>query len=143
MSAFHFSLLHDKLRGLPSDLDSKESACNMGDLSLISELGRSPGDRNDNPLKYSCLENSMDRGAWRSTVHGFTKSRTQLKQFGTCALGKRRELEYIHYDRISCSQVDAQVTFPFSQHKMSLKSNFTGSYSSSFFLSKHGFFPSR
>ena len=121
----------------------KESACNAGELGSVPGLGRSPGVGNGHPLQYSCLENSMDRGAWPSTVHGFTKSRTQLKQFGTCALGKRRELEYIHYDRISCSQVDAQVTFPFSQHKMSLKSNFTGSYSSSFFLSKHGFFPSR
>ena len=80
LSAFHFSLLHDKLRGLPSDLDSKESACNMGDLSLISELGRSPGDRNDNPLKYSCLENSMDRRAWWATVHGVAKSQTRLNE---------------------------------------------------------------
>ena len=64
LSAFHFSLLHHKLRGFPSDLDSKESACNMGDLSLSPELGRSPGDRNDNPLQYSCLDNSVDRRAW-------------------------------------------------------------------------------
>ena len=48
-----------------------------GDLGLIPGLGRSPGEGNgNNPLQYSCLENSMDRGAWWATVHGVTKSRT-------------------------------------------------------------------
>jgi len=41
-------------------------------------LGRSPGDGNGNSLQYSCLENSMDRGAWWGTIHGITKSQTQL-----------------------------------------------------------------
>ena len=50
---------------------------NAGDLGLIPGLGRSPGEGNgNNPLQYSCLENSMDRGAWWATVHGVTKSRT-------------------------------------------------------------------
>ena len=44
------------------------------DVGLISGLGRSPGGRNGNTLQYSCLENSMDRGAWWATVHGVTKS---------------------------------------------------------------------
>ena len=44
-----------------------------GDLGSISGLGRSPGGGSDNPLQYSCLENSMDRGAWRDTVHRVTK----------------------------------------------------------------------
>jgi len=43
--------------------DGKESACNDGDPGLIPGLGRPPGDRNSNPLKYSCLGNSTDRGA--------------------------------------------------------------------------------
>ena len=43
-----------------------------------SESGRSPGEGNGNPLQYSCLENPMDRGAWRVTVHGVTKSQTRL-----------------------------------------------------------------
>ena len=43
---------------------SKESACNAGDLGSIPGSGRSPGERNDNPLQYSCLENPMDRGSW-------------------------------------------------------------------------------
>jgi len=60
--------------------NGKESACNMRDLGLISESGRSPGEENGNPLQYSCLENSMDRGAWRATVHRIAKSWTQLKQ---------------------------------------------------------------
>ena len=42
----------------------KESACNEGDSGSVSGLGRSPGERNGNPLQYSCLENSVDRGAW-------------------------------------------------------------------------------
>ena len=54
------------------------TACNVGDLGLISGLGRSPGEGNGNPLQYSCLENLMDRGAWWATVHGVTKSRTRL-----------------------------------------------------------------
>ena len=45
----------------------------------ISELGRSPGEGNGNPLQSSCLENHMDRGAWWATVHGVAKSQTQLK----------------------------------------------------------------
>ena len=48
----------------------KESACNSGDPSSIPVLGRSPGKGNCNPLQYSCLENSMDRGTWQVTVHG-------------------------------------------------------------------------
>ena len=54
----------------------EESAFNTGDLALISGLGRPPGEGNDNPLQYSCLENSMDRGAWQAIVHGVTKSQT-------------------------------------------------------------------
>ena len=49
-----------------------------GDLGSILGSGRSPGEGNGNPLQYSCLENSMDRGAWWATVHGVTKSWTQL-----------------------------------------------------------------
>ena len=49
--------------GFPGDSDGKESACNAGDLGLIPELGKSPGEGNGNPLLYSYLENSLDRGA--------------------------------------------------------------------------------
>ena len=54
----------------------KASAWNAGDLSSIPGSGRSPGEGNDTPLQYSCLENPMDGGAWWATVHGVTKSRT-------------------------------------------------------------------
>ena len=52
----------------------KNLPANAGDTILIPVLGRSPGGGNDNPLQYSCLENSMDRGAWRATVHGAVES---------------------------------------------------------------------
>ena len=54
--------------------DSEEFACNAGDQSLIPVLGRSTGEGSGNLLQYSCLENSMDRGAWRATVHGVGRS---------------------------------------------------------------------
>ena len=66
------------LISFPGGSDSKESACNVGDLGSVPGLGRSPGGGHGNPFQYSCLENSMDRGAWRATVHGVTKSQTQL-----------------------------------------------------------------
>ena len=58
-----------KILDFPGNSDSKESACTVGDQGSIPGLGRSPGDRNGNPLQYSCLENPMDRGDWRATVH--------------------------------------------------------------------------
>ena len=54
----------------------KNLPANTGDLGSISELGRSPGGGNGNPLQYSCLGNPTDRGAWQATVHGVTKSQT-------------------------------------------------------------------
>ena len=59
--------------GFHGGSDSKESACNAGDLGLIPGSGRSPGEGNGNPLQYSCLENSMDGGAWWVTVHEVAK----------------------------------------------------------------------
>ena len=50
--------------GFPGGSDGKESTCNIGDPSLIPGSGRSPGEGNDSPLQYSCLEKFMDRGAW-------------------------------------------------------------------------------
>ena len=62
----------------PGGKDGKESACNAGDLGWVPGWGRSPGEENDNPLQYSCLKNSTDRGAWQATVYGVAKSRAQL-----------------------------------------------------------------
>ena len=61
--------------------DSKESACNVGDLGSIPGLGRYPGEGNDISRQYSDLVNSMDRGAWRATVCGVAKSGTRLSDF--------------------------------------------------------------
>ena len=52
------------------------NAGDVRDLSLIPELGRFPGGGHGNPIQYSCLENPMDRGAWRAAVQGVAKSRT-------------------------------------------------------------------
>ena len=65
----------------PGGSEVQASACNVGDLGSISGLGRSPGERNGNPLQYSCLENPTDGGAWWATVHGVAKSRTRLSDF--------------------------------------------------------------
>ena len=58
--------MHDfsHMGDFPGGSDSKESACNVGDSGSIPGLGRSPGEGNCNPLQYSCLENSIDRGSW-------------------------------------------------------------------------------
>ena len=61
----------------PGGSDGKASARNAGDPGSIPGLGRSPGEGNGNPHQYSCLENSMDGGAWWATVHGVTKSWTR------------------------------------------------------------------
>ena len=63
------------IKGFSGGSDGKESACNAGDLGSIPGWGRSPGEGNGNSLQYSCLENSMDRGAWWATVHGVQRVR--------------------------------------------------------------------
>ena len=75
----------------PGGSDGKESACNAVDLGSIPGLGRSPGEGNGCPLQYSCSENSMNRGAWRATVHGVAKSRTRL------SLHAYHDIELLNY----------------------------------------------
>ena len=60
----------------PTGSYGKESICNVEDLGLIPGVGRSPGGGHGSPLQYSCLENPMDRGAWRTTVHEVEKNQT-------------------------------------------------------------------
>ena len=62
------------VKNLPAD------AGDTRDMGSMPGLGRSPGEGNNNPLQYSCLENPMNRGAWRATVHGVAKSRTWLSE---------------------------------------------------------------
>ena len=73
-SFIHFALVL-QLSGFPGGSDSKESACNAGDMRLIPGLERSSVGGNGYPLQHSCLENSMDRRDWRDTV---AKSQTRL-----------------------------------------------------------------
>ena len=76
----------------PCNSISKESACNTGDLGLIPGLGRSPG----NPLQYSCLENPLDRGAWRAIVHRVTRVGHNL------AIKPPPQEEPTHWKRLWC-----------------------------------------
>ena len=69
---------HLSVLSFPSGSDSKEFASNAGDTGLIPGAERSPGEGNGDPLQYSRLENPMDKGAWRATVHGVTKTQTRL-----------------------------------------------------------------
>ena len=64
------------LMSFPCGSDSKESTCNVGDLGSIPGLGRYPGEKHSKPLQYSCLENPMDRGAWKATDFGVAKNQT-------------------------------------------------------------------
>ena len=70
-------------QGLSWWFSCKEPICNAGttgDRGSIPGLGRSPGGGNGNPVQYSCLENPMDGGAWRATVHRVANSQTRLKR---------------------------------------------------------------
>ena len=64
--------MHLVVKNLPADAGDRHSGS-------IPGSGRSPGGGHGSPLQYSCLENPMDRGAWRATVHGVAKSQTRLK----------------------------------------------------------------
>ena len=76
----------------PGGSDGKASAYNAGDPGSIPGLGRSPGERNGNPLQYSCLENPMEGGTWQATVHGVPKSQTRLSDFTFTYI-----ILYLHY----------------------------------------------
>ena len=83
------------MRGFPGGTNGKELPANAGDIRAWDSIfasGRSPGERHGNQLRYSCLENPMDRGAWRATVHGVAKSRTRMKRLSmhASALWKQR-----------------------------------------------------
>ena len=78
----HGAAKKKKTTGFPGGIHGKELPSDAGDVrdtGLIPGSGRTPGEGHVNPLQYSCLENPMDRGAWKVTVHRAPKSRTQLK----------------------------------------------------------------
>ena len=72
--------------GFPGGLAVKNLPDNAGDTGLITGSGRSPGEGNGNPLQYTCLENSMDRGAWQAVVHGITKELDMTQQLNNNCL---------------------------------------------------------
>ena len=79
MKQLYISVLTELTQlGLYGGSDGKESARNAEDPGLMPGSGRSLGEGNGNPLQYSCLENSMNKGAWWATVYGVTKSWTRL-----------------------------------------------------------------
>ena len=82
-----------KVKNLPAiqetQVQSRRPRCNPGDPGSIPWSGRSPEEGNGNPLQYSCLENSMDRGAWWATIHEVKESRTRLSDWS--------ELNYFHW----------------------------------------------
>ena len=67
------------MMGFPGGSDSKGSACNVGDPSSIPGLRRLCQEGNGDPLQYSCLDNSLDRGAWWATIHGVSKELDMTK----------------------------------------------------------------
>ena len=75
-SLFYFIGLYVYPYAFPGGSDSKESVCNVGDLGSVPGLGRSPGEGHANQLQYSCLQNSMGKGAWWAPVHGIAESNT-------------------------------------------------------------------
>ena len=68
--------MSEEIRGFPGGSVVKNLPENAGDMGLIPELGRFPGEGKGYPLQYSCLENSMDGGAWQATFHGVANSWT-------------------------------------------------------------------
>ena len=89
----------------PGGSDGKASAYNAGDLGSIPGLERSPGERNGNPLQYSCLENPMDGGAWLATVHGVAKCRTQLSNFTSLHTYVTMSLKLLLFPTRHCSEL--------------------------------------
>ena len=73
-----FNIIYEALMGFPGGSVVKNLPANAGGLGSIPGSGRSPGERKDNPLQYSCLGNPKDREAWQAILHGVTKSWTHL-----------------------------------------------------------------
>ena len=73
LTSVSFCSLLPAVLGFPGGSAVNNLPANAGDTGSIPGSGRSPGEGNDNPLQYSCLENFMDRGAWQTAIHGVTK----------------------------------------------------------------------
>ena len=93
---------------------SKESACNSGDQGSILGLGRSPGEENGTPLQYSCLENFMNRRAWKVTVQGVEKNQTWLSIALTLLQNSDRLIERLQWGGLQISLVRESVLMNWS-----------------------------
>ena len=105
---------------LSSGSDGKKSACKVEDLGLIAGLGKSPGEGNDNPLQYFCLENPMDREAWWATVHGIAKNQDTTERLSAAQPTMHR---FIHVTGSVTKHVICSSTFSFPS-KMIIFSEF-------------------
>ena len=84
-----FTTVNNLILGFSGGSVVKNPLANVGDASSIFGLGRFPGEGTGTPPQYSCLENPMDGGAWRATIHGVAKSQTQLHfHFSLSFIGK-------------------------------------------------------
>ena len=84
-----------------SHLADNDRVIDIDNIVLKSIWQYSFGEENGNPLQYSCLENSMDGGAWWATVHGVTKSWTQLSNFMTLKIKWAKYMQCWHYNKLS------------------------------------------
>ena len=101
---------------------------NVGDLGSIPGLGRYPGEGNGNPLKYSCLKILMDGGAWLATVHGVTKTQTQLSNFTSLLSAVLMLLCYIRTLWVQCAGIFLINSFPTSDFGFTHLFNFCSSF---------------
>ena len=86
----------ESLMGFLGGSDSKESAWSAGHPGSILRLGRSPGEGHDDTPQYSCLENSMDRGAWQGTVHESQRDGHHWVTNAHTQTQTHRKLEHVH-----------------------------------------------
>ena len=103
------------LWGFPSGSGGKESACSVGDQGLIPGSGRYPGEGNGNPLQYSCLDSSMDRGAWQATVQfSSVRSLSRVRLFATPRIAARLASLTITISRSSLKLTSIESVMPSS-----------------------------
>ena len=93
-----------EILNFPGGTISKEAAYNAGELGSIPGSGRFPGEGNDNPLQYSCLENSMDRGGLLAPVHGVAKSQTRVTSLSLFILNDQKETKELEPERGHCEK---------------------------------------
>ena len=99
---------------LPWCSNGKKYVCNAGNPGSIPGLGRSPGEENGNPVQYSCLENSMGKGAWQATAHGVAESdmteQLTITVFKMIVIAYVRDTENPDQEGSSRSEEEGQIS---------------------------------